>query len=543
MFENLKAFIRHGKHANDFRRNKSKDDEDIQRASEAAERYEAENSNVRLSSDVTLNNDGLNTSPKMKSTDTLPRSPLSWVEHKEESDKDKNFRAATRIVEQEKQFQRYNDKALENFEFMEALGEGAFSVVYKAKDLRNDKPVAIKVMRKFQMDQTQRQSVYKEAVIMRKLRHRNIVNFIDFIDMPDYCYIVQELLSGGEVFAAIIKYTYLSEDLARHVIVQITEAVKYLHEEVGVVHRDIKPENFLYEPIEFFPSIDFPSKLRKSDDSMTKQDEGEFIQGVGGGGIGTVKLADFGLSKQIWEYNTKTPCGTVGYTAPEIIKDERYSREVDMWALGCVLYTLLCGFPPFYDENIQVFTEKVAKGQYTFLEPWWDEISEGAKNCVRRLLTVNRSERYTAKELLNDPWILEFRRTNESGNKVGYPSNLPAPRTIDPNGFMSNPLMYSPAAVTLRDAFDVTSAIHRMEEETIRENVGNNLTELLEEEEDEMRHAQEKVSNDGVSLQHGIDQSRQAPRHRKKKLENADSSNPFNLNLTGSSILERRKKK
>ena len=543
MFENLKAFIRHGKHANDFRRNKSKDDEDIQRASEAAERYEAENSNVRLSSDVTLNNDGLNTSPKMKSTDTLPRSPLSWVDHKEESDKDKNFRAATRIVEQEKQFQRYNDKALENFEFMEALGEGAFSVVYKAKDLRNDKSVAIKVMRKFQMDQTQRQSVYKEAVIMRKLRHRNIVNFIDFIDMPDYCYIVQELLSGGEVFAAIIKYTYLSEDLARHVIVQITEAVKYLHEEVGVVHRDIKPENFLYDPIEFFPSIDFPSKLRKSDDSMTKQDEGEFIQGVGGGGIGTVKLADFGLSKQIWEYNTKTPCGTVGYTAPEIIKDERYSREVDMWALGCVLYTLLCGFPPFYDENIQVFTEKVAKGQYTFLEPWWDEISEGAKNCVRRLLTVNRSERYTAEELLNDPWILEFRRTNESGNKVGYPSNLTAPRTIDPNGFMSNPLMYSPAAVTLREAFDVTSAIHRMEEETIRENVGNNLTELLEEEEDEMRHAQEKVSNNGVSLQHGIDQSRQAPRHRKKKLENADSSNPFNLNLTGSSILERRKKK
>lgn len=70
-----------------------------------------------------------------------------------------------------------------------------------------------------------------------------------------------------------------------------------------------------------------------------------------------------------------TPCGTVGYTAPEIVKDERYSKSVDMWALGCVLYTLLCGFPPFYDESIHVLTEKVAKGYYTFLSPWWDDIS------------------------------------------------------------------------------------------------------------------------------------------------------------------------
>lgn len=70
-----------------------------------------------------------------------------------------------------------------------------------------------------------------------------------------------------------------------------------------------------------------------------------------------------------------TPCGTVGYTAPEIVKDERYSKSVDMWALGCVLYTLLCGFPPFYDESINVLTQKVAKGYYTFLSPWWDDIS------------------------------------------------------------------------------------------------------------------------------------------------------------------------
>jgi serine/threonine protein kinase len=106
-----------------------------------------------------------------------------------------------------------------------------------------------------------------------------------------------------------------------------------------------------------------------------KEDEGEFIPGIGGGGIGRVKIADFGLSKIVWDEQTMTPCGTVGYTAPEIVKDERYSKSVDMWAMGCVLYTLLCGFPPFYDESINVLTEKVARGYYTFLSPWWDDIS------------------------------------------------------------------------------------------------------------------------------------------------------------------------
>ena len=120
----------------------------------------------------------------------------------------------------------------------------------------------------------------------------------------------------------------------------------------------------------------------KGPEDEDKADEGEFIKGQGAGGIGVIKIADFGLSKVIWDSQTMTPCGTVGYTAPEIVKDERYSKSVDMWALGCVLYTLLCGFPPFYDESIQTLTEKVARGQYTFLSPWWDDISKSAQDLV-----------------------------------------------------------------------------------------------------------------------------------------------------------------
>ena len=112
--------------------------------------------------------------------------------------------------------------------------------------------------------------------------------------------------------------------MSRHVILQVASAIRYLHEEAGVVHRDIKPENLLFYPVDIIPSE--MKQLRKGEDE-TKMDEGEFLPGVGSGGIGQIKLADFGLSKIIWDSKTMTPCGTVGYTAPEIVKDERYRNQ------------------------------------------------------------------------------------------------------------------------------------------------------------------------------------------------------------------------
>ena len=184
-----------------------------------------------------------------------------------------------------------------------------------------------------------------------------------------------------------------------------------------------------------------------------------------------------------------TPCGTVGYTAPEIVKDERYSKSVDMWALGCVLYTLLCGFPPFYDESIQVLTEKVARGQYTFLSPWWDDISKSAQDLVSHLLTVNPDKRYTITEFLNHPWI---RQTNEATRaaadapplatpawqrnaQLGHPSSgydmgetplhpIPA-QFLETPGANRRVDFRSPGAVNLREVFDVGYAVRRQEEE------------------------------------------------------------------------------
>jgi serine/threonine protein kinase len=288
----------------------------------------------------------------------------------------------------------------------------------------------------------------KEVQIMRQLDHPNIIKLIEFSESRQYYYIVLELAPGGELFHQIVRLTYFSEELSRHVIVQVAKALEYLHEEKGVVHRDIKPENILFNPTTFIPSK-VPKPKQPGDED--KVDEGEFIPGHGAGGIGQIKIADFGLSKIVWDDQTMTPCGTVGYTAPEIVKDERYSKSVDMWALGCVLYTLLCGFPPFYDESIEVLTEKVAKGSYTFLSPWWDDISKSAKDLITHLLCVDPEKRFTIKEFLAHPWILA---TGEPEKKK--PDGVL--RAFDSTKFEEAGKRYdfrSPGAVNLREVFVV----------------------------------------------------------------------------------------
>ncbi|KAF9336028.1 MAPK-activated protein kinase Srk1, partial [Linnemannia elongata] len=300
-----------------------------------------------------------------------------------------NTEAASRMIAEENHQRNKLPvlPGLEQYTLLEKMGDGAFSNVYKAYDTKNDRLVAVKVVRKFDMNaqqnkhlhrdmkkkprMTERANILKEVQIMRQLKHPGIVELHEFSESEEHYFLVLELAPGGELFHRIVKLTYFSEELTRHVIVQVAQAIRYLHEEKGVIHRDIKPENILFEDIPIIPS---PAGFKPSDEEE-KEDEGIFQPGVGGGGIGRVKIADFGLSKIVWDEQTMTPCGTVGYTAPEIVKDERYSKSVDMWAMGCVLYTLLCGFPPFYDESIQALTEKVARGQYTFLSPWWDEIS------------------------------------------------------------------------------------------------------------------------------------------------------------------------
>ncbi|KAI8885684.1 Pkinase-domain-containing protein [Backusella circina FSU 941] len=323
----------------------------------------------------------------------------------------RKFETAARIVEEEnkarKTMPRYN--GLEDYEVLSKLGDGAFSKVYEAKILSTGEKVAIKIVRKTDLSHQQKASVLKEAQIMRTLKnHPSIVKLLNFIETKEHYFLILELCPGGEIFHQIVRLTYFSEDLSRHCIRQVAEGIRYLHEEKGVIHRDIKPENLLFMPIDF---MERTKPLPPPEFDEPKEDEGEFVLGVGGGGIGQVKIADFGLSKVVWDQQTMTPCGTVGYTAPEIVKDQRYSKSVDMWALGCVLYTFLCGFPPFYDESIKVLTEKVSKGQYTFMSPWWDNISVEVKDLIEHLLCIDPDSRYTIDEFLAHPWVQGMKMT------------------------------------------------------------------------------------------------------------------------------------
>lgn len=392
---------------------------------------------------------------------------------------------------------------------------------------------------------------------MRQLDHPNIVRLLEFSETRDYYYLILELLEGGELFHQIVRLTYFSEGLSRHVIVQVAEALRYLHEEKGVVHRDIKPENLLFVPLPYIPSRH--PQIRAGEDEE-KADEGEFTPGVGGGGIGRIKVADFGLSKVVWDSVTMTPCGTVGYTAPEIVKDERYSKSVDMWALGCVLYTMLCGFPPFYDESIPVLTEKVARGQYTFLSPWWDEISKSAQDLISHLLTVDPSQRYSIDEFMGHPWI---RQTSSptipatDAPPTGTRIVTTDPMALDSPDTPSRRTDFrSPGVVSLREVFDVSYAVHRMEEEGQRRKQKNLLHALNEdveeddEDEDEDEGVLDRVEKDlrkaSISEQQQQQQYQQqqssTTTDRKRKAETGRRRG-FELNLDNATLLGRRNKK
>lgn len=285
-----------------------------------------------------------------------------------------------------------------------------------------------------------------------------------------------------------------------------------------------------------------------------------------------------------------TPCGTVGYTAPEIVKDERYSKSVDMWALGCVLYTLLCGFPPFYDESISVLTEKVAKGQYTFLSPWWDDISKPAQDLVSHLLTVDPVKRYDITQFLNHPWIRGTKEPTfaardapplatpavEREKQLGGQLRAFDPALLESPGAGRRMDFRSPGAVNLREVFDVGYAVHRQEEEGKRRKnfkqgyrgaaAVNGLNPIDDDDFDEDEEDGEgvnpaKVHKAGETDVHQVEQGLKntnlnAPKTTQKgygqhspavtaaaKQSVRNRKGGFDLTLEGATLLERRQKK
>lgn len=261
------------------------------------------------------------------------------------------------------------DNIQEIFEFMEELGSGAFSEVYMVKEKKTGKTFAMKCVKKKQKRDL---NLENEITVLRRIKHDNVVGMDDFYESRTHYYLVMQLVSGGELFDRILDRGMYSEKDASSVIQQVLQAVSYLHEN-GIVHRDLKPENILYY----------------------SQEENSKIM-----------ISDFGLSKMVDNGIMSTACGTPGYVAPEVLAQKPYSKAVDCWSIGVITYILLCGYPPFYEESETRLFAKIMKAQYEFDSPFWDDISESAKDFIRNMMQKNPSMRYTTDQALRHPWII-----------------------------------------------------------------------------------------------------------------------------------------
>ena len=261
----------------------------------------------------------------------------------------------------------------EKYTMKNILGRGAFSQVRLAE--RKDWPhngFAIKVIDKTKIKGYEK-SLENEIRVLERLHHPNIIELFEVYEYTAKVHLVMELATGGDLFDRIIDNGPYTEKDAVHVIKQVLSAVAYMHSN-GIVHRDLKPENLLYH------STDDDSKIM---------------------------ISDFGLSKMEGSGVMKTFCGTPGYTAPETLKKQPYGKSVDVWSIGVILYILLCGYPPFYDDNTTILFDQILSGELEFDSPYWDEISDDAKDFIRHLICVDVEKRFSCEEALNHPWITD----------------------------------------------------------------------------------------------------------------------------------------
>ncbi|XP_066101813.1 serine/threonine-protein kinase DCLK3 [Saccopteryx bilineata] len=277
------------------------------------------------------------------------------------------------------------------YETGRVLGDGNFAVVKECRHRETGQAFAMKIVDKSKL-KGKEDMVDSEIFIIQSLSHPNIVKLHEVYETDTEIYLIMEYVAGGDLFDAILENVKFPERTAARLFTDLCQALVHMHDK-NIVHRDLKPENLL---------------VQRNEDKST-----------------TLKLADFGLAKHVVR-PVFTVCGTPTYVAPEILSEKGYGLEADMWAAGVILYILLCGFPPFrsperdQDELFNI----IQQGHFEFLAPYWDNISDAAKDLVSRLLVVDPKKRYTAHQVLKHPWI-------ESSGKTG-PANLP--KEVSPGG-------------------------------------------------------------------------------------------------------------
>nr|XP_006111641.1 serine/threonine-protein kinase DCLK2 isoform X4 [Pelodiscus sinensis] len=261
---------------------------------------------------------------------------------------------------------------LEKYRVGKVIGDGNFAVVKECVERSTGKEFALKIIDKAKCCGKEH-LIENEVSILRQVKHPNIIMLIEEMDTPTELYLVMELVKGGDLFDAITSSTKYTERDGSAMVYNLASALKYLHG-LNIVHRDIKPENLLV--------CEYPD------------------------GTKSLKLGDFGLATVV-EGPLYTVCGTPTYVAPEIIAETGYGLKVDIWAAGVITYILLCGFPPFRSENNlqEDLFDQILIGKLEFPSPYWDNITDSAKELISLMLQVNVEARYTAAQILGHPWV------------------------------------------------------------------------------------------------------------------------------------------
>eukprot|EP01129_Flabellula_baltica_P011574 TRINITY_DN509_c0_g1_i2.p1 TRINITY_DN509_c0_g1~~TRINITY_DN509_c0_g1_i2.p1 ORF type:complete len:404 (+),score=80.43 TRINITY_DN509_c0_g1_i2:517-1728(+) len=253
------------------------------------------------------------------------------------------------------------------------LGAGATATVFKAVKRDTLEEFAVKRLNTKALDQRAVEKLKSEIEIMSKLKSSYIIELFEHYQDADYVYMTQELAKHGELFDYVADRGHLPELEGSTVITQILKGVRYLHLK-GIAHRDLKLENILVTDTENL----------------------------------TVKISDFGLSKNFSDGILSTACGTPEYVAPEVLLSVPYDQSADIWSIGVITFMILSGKPPFYGaDNHEIFS-RILANDYHFMGRVWRNVSRNAKQFIEALLASDPEERPTAVQCLTAPWFTKM---------------------------------------------------------------------------------------------------------------------------------------